>query len=126
MRGGRAKEWANEFIDGAIATGDWGTWEDFRSRLEGSFRDANECLSTQHRLETMRQGSQPAEDFFIGFDAAIRQAGYDEKTHAAVLIHYLEQGLVTSLVDRIYDCDPLPTTYQEWKKKAINLDQLHR
>ncbi len=53
MRGGRAEEWANEFIDGAIAAGDWGTWEDFRSHLEGSFWDANECLSAQHRLETM-------------------------------------------------------------------------
>jgi len=126
MRGGRAEEWANAFIDKAATSGNWGTWEQYRSQLEGTFRDANEALSAQHRLATMRQGSRPAEDYFIAFDADIRLAGYDEKTHACVLISYLEQNLAPGLVDRVYGVDPLPVSYQDWKKKAISLDQLYR
>jgi hypothetical protein len=126
MRGGRAEEWANAFIDTAAASGSWGTWVQFRSQLEGTFRDANEALTAQHRLATMKQGSRPAEDYFIAFDTDMRLAGYDEKTHASVLIGYLEQNLVPGLVDRIYGVDPLPVSYQDWKKKAISLDQLYR
>ena len=37
MRGGSAEEWANEFIDRAMALGSWVTWGEFRSQLEGSF-----------------------------------------------------------------------------------------
>ena len=48
MRGGRAEEWANGFIDKAVRTGNWGTWEQFHSQLEGTFWDANKTLSTQH------------------------------------------------------------------------------
>ena len=125
MRGGRAEQWANAFIDEAITTNSWGTWDQFRSRLERSFRDANEALSAQHRLQTTKQGSRPVEDYFIAFDADVRLAGYDEKTHAGVLISYLEQNLAPPLVDRIYTINPLPTTYQEWKRKAISLDQLY-
>jgi len=125
MRGGRAEEWANEFIDRAVTSGNWGTWEEFHAQLQGSFRDANACLLGQHCLESMKQGSHPAEDYFIAFDAAIRQAGYNEETHGAVLIHYLEQNLNSTLVDRIYDSDPFLLTYKDWKNKAIILDQLH-
>jgi len=126
MRGGRAEEWANAFIDRATTSGSWGTWEQFRSQLQGTFRDANETISAQHRLATMKQGTRPAEDYFIAFDADIRLAGYNEKTHASVLINYLEENLAPALVDRIYGNLPLPVTYQDWKTKAISLDQLHR
>src|SRR6266536_861515 len=34
MRGGRAEEWANEFIDRATASGSWGTWENFIPNLK--------------------------------------------------------------------------------------------
>jgi hypothetical protein len=126
MRGGMAEEWANEFLEKAAEDGTFGTWKDFTDRMDATFKDVNASAKARHRLETMRQERRTAEDFFLEFESTFRRAGFNTRHHDDVLVGYLEKNLHPAIVDRIYDVDPLPTTYEAWKRKAIALDQLHR
>ena len=74
----------------------------------------------------MRQGKKTAEEFFLEVDHLARRAGY-ATGHDDELIRLLEKNVNQSLIDRVYNADSLPTTYEAWRAKIIALDQLsHR
>jgi len=125
MKGGLAGPWADAYTDRALHSDDWGTWEEFMTSLHSTFGDHDEEKTAQHRLDALRQGRKPAEEFFLEFDQLAQRAKYSVN-HDSYLISLLEKALHPGLVDRIYAVEPLPVTYLGWKRKAIALDQLWR
>jgi hypothetical protein len=128
MKGGLAEEWANQFVDTHlnINTPTLGSWTAFTAALEKSFTDPNATISAQHQLETMRQEGRPAEAFFMEFEQVFHTAGYLTPDHDTYLVSTLERNLHPALVDKVYGLEIFPTSYEEWRDKAINFDQLHR
>ena len=128
MRGGLAEQWANQYIDQHLVPGNpsLGTWTSFCAAMGKAFEDSNTEVTTQHRLETMRQDQRPAEEFFMEFEQVFQQAGYSTPVHDTFLISTLERNLHPALVDKIYGLEQLLTRYEEWCDKATNFDQLHR
>jgi hypothetical protein len=142
MKGGTASLFAQNFIDGvyarqaqAVATNAdetnsptsvaWGTWTAFLEQMRLAFKDPNQLATSQHKLSKLMQGKNTAEEFFGEFDQLRRLAGYSEG-HDQYLIELLERALKSSIVYKIYSSDPLPTTYQEFRLKALRLDALER
>ena len=128
MKGGLAEEWANYYIDHHFATNPplLDTWDAFGALMDKAFSDPNIAVTAQHQLETMRQDGCPADGFFIEFEQTFGKAGYSTPTHNGYLISTLERNLHPALVNKIYGLEVFPTTYEEWKLKATNFDQLHR
>lgn len=125
MRDSVAGTWSEAYIDAALATNDWGTWNEFETKLAQSFGDPNEKRNAQNALEALGQDKKTAEEFFLEFDQLARRADY-ATGHDDELICLLEKNANQSLIDRVYDAESLPTTYQGWRTKIINLDQLTR
>jgi Retrotransposon gag protein/Zinc knuckle len=125
MREGVAGSWSEVFIDGALASNSWGDWNAFEEKLKDSFGDPNERRNMQNALDALRQGKKTAEEYFLEFDQLAFRAGY-ATGHDEELIRILEKNIIPSLIDKVYNADTLPSTYQGWRSKIIALDQLAR
>ena len=125
MRDNVAGAWSEAFIDEALTKNSWGSWSDFESKLKESFGDPNEHRNAQDALDTLHQGKTTAEEYFLKFDHLVRTAGY-ASGHDDELICLVEKNVNQSLIDKVYNSDKLPSTYQEWRTKIIALDQLAR
>lgn len=131
MKEGFADKWAQNYLEAKID--DVGevtiidTWKDFLEALDKTFKDANFRLNAQTRLEALKQGSHTADEYFVEFEQLMVQAGF--KTggdHEQYLISRIEQGLNYRLVERVYDSDSLPASYEDYKDKVINIDNMQR
>ena len=76
MKLGHADIWADNFLEEAEESGNWGTWTDFKASLKKSFSDPNLTMHAVEKLETMTQGDLCADAFFQLFETYRRQAGY--------------------------------------------------
>ncbi len=125
MRDNTAGAWSEAFIDEAISKNSWDKWSEFEAKLTKSFGDPNEHRNAQDSLDSLRQGKRTAEDYFLEFDQLARIAGY-ATGHDDELIRVLEKNVNPSLIDKVYNAETLPTTYDQWRTKIIALDQLAR
>ena len=98
MKGGLAGPWADAYTDRALHSDDWGTWEEFMMSLHSTFEDHDEEKTAQHRLDALRQGRKPAEEFFLEFDQLAQRTKYSVN-HDSYLISLLEKALHPRLVD---------------------------
>jgi hypothetical protein len=71
----------------------------------------------------MRQGSDRAETFFAKFEMAQMEAGYDNIFHEDYMVNLLYKALNYKIVERIFSIHPLPTSFNNWKHHAIQIDQ---
>jgi hypothetical protein len=124
MSTGYAEEWANARMDRIIEENNAGTWIDFHRDLTTEFSDANETNKALGQLRALRQSGKSAHEFFTEFDFLFRQAKLTVLNHESILIDMLKQGLNGPLVEKIYAGEHFPVTYDNWKNKAIWLDDL--
>lgn len=126
MTGGLALKWAEEYMDKVNDVNpNWGRWVDFDKLLEKTFADPHEGQQAQHELETLRQGTQTAEEYFMKLLVLAKRAGY-EKDHEAYLINLVERQLNQGLVDKVYASDVFPSTLEGWMEKSVSIDRLWR
>jgi hypothetical protein len=124
MRGGYADEFCQEIVNTAISQSltDWGTWDDFRTKLEDRFRDKNFRKDRREHLEHFRQTKMLVDEYFTKLDMLFADAGV---TDDAEKIRLLEKGLNSDILETIYTSDnPIPSTYDQYKKKAIQLGRM--
>jgi hypothetical protein len=129
MKSGNAQLWAENAVNQAIAQnpdGDpiWGKWPDFKKAMDKAFVDPNEERMAQHSLSTLRQGRSTAKEFFNSFDRLLDLAGYGGAGHDKYLIELMERALNPSIIRKMYAGETVPTTYQDFKTKALAFDAL--
>lgn len=122
MREGLAGMWAETYM-GDHFDGDQfnvGTYAEFIRELDLAFLDPILEEYAKAKLETLRQGRRPAREFFIEFDRLRQDAGWSENYVAMALF---PRALNNRLVEKIcLSLREVPTTYQGWKERAIELD----
>jgi hypothetical protein len=124
MKSGVAGCWANVVVDEAMAsttTSPWGTYATFLAKAKKVFVNPNKLTNTQHQLTNLQQGTETVEEFFVEFEQAWHNTGYSTG-YNPVLIKKLDLAVNKQVVDKIYDLMVIPTTYNDYKKKAINLN----
>ena len=127
MKEGAANEWAQNFTDTAFANDSWGTFSQLMEALQTAFGDPNEAKDSQFRLESFKQGSLTAQEFFAKFEILRRKAKYETKKenasggHDEYLISLLERNLDSSLIRRVYSGDSVPSSYEDFKDKVIRV-----
>lgn len=116
-------KWAQNFIrpklDAAVPV--WGTWTDFWKKVEEAFGDPNKTRNADQALSGLRQGLMTATEFFQKFEIYRSDAGYTAN-HDQHLICLLEKALNKGLIDVMYNAETIPTTYEEFRDKAIRID----
>lgn len=127
MKTGLASQWAENFYEKSMAdtVKGFGKFDAFMKALQETFEDPNKGRNAQHKLATTRQGqNETAEAFFQRFELNRRAAGYTTG-HDDYLIQVLETNLKRDIVKTIYTQE-LPVNYDNWKKRAIQIDQQER
>ncbi|KAG6867223.1 hypothetical protein C0993_005458 [Termitomyces sp. T159_Od127] len=107
MKGEKASKWA-------------------KNQLEFIQEGKEEALTTWEtaaaKIRTLIMGERHADEYNTEFD----NLRHDTKWNEAVLLDRYKLGLEKNLLLKIYQCDPLPTTLQEWQDKADLLDRQWR
>lgn len=122
MKGGNAGPWAERKVKEFAKKGEMPSWDDFSSNLKEEFGDPDPGMTARFRMDQLRQGSMPAEDYSSKFNQLKDETGYNN----AALIEKFERGLDPKLVDRIWELPELPSTLDDYIKKAIKYDKQRR
>jgi hypothetical protein len=85
--------------------------------------DRNEARKAIEEMERLRQGRGTAADYFQSLERLANVAEINYRDDVQVLAR-IEKGLHPKLVDRLYQADHIPTTYEGLKRKAIQIDEL--
>jgi hypothetical protein len=127
MTEGQPVPWSLDFNESVLNADvvNFGTWAAFKEKLKASFEDKEKAKNARTALHQLKQGTQTAEEFFLQFELLRRAAGI---TDEGELVAFLEGGAIDKkiLTQMYYSNTELPATYDDWKKKIIAIDGLHR
>src|SRR5688572_28465798 len=121
MKGGTAGPWAQlkvkEYTQNSVSS-----WNLFLEEFRQVFGDSNPSGTARYKMNQLRQGNLTADEFVARF----RELKQDTLYNDAALVEKVQQGLNSSLVDRIYTLPQMPSNLEEWFAWAIKLDRQWR
>ncbi|KAL5521268.1 hypothetical protein ACEPAG_9191 [Sanghuangporus baumii] len=129
LKSGSASTWAENYVEWASQSGSLtitDTWAAFLDKLNISFEDPNRHQKAFDKLDKMRQGEQEADKFLNDFDIERVRAGLTKSEHDGTLIAKLMKALNSAVVKGVMRTDPAPTTYAQWRKRAVTVDNVER
>ena len=100
----------------------------FLDDLKEAFKATDRTGEAMNKLTNLRQGSKTAEEIATEFRLLAGQAGLERKTHSdnLHLIGLFRNTLRPALSRRILFGETIPTTFEDWVKKAIQYDTNYR
>jgi hypothetical protein len=98
------------------------TWAEFWAAADAVFSPPNVQADAAYKLENLVQGKMAAEGYFTEFDLLAGIADLSQTHFDAHKIRMANRQLNRALVDRIHNITTLPTTWVDYKARAIVLD----
>ncbi len=98
------------------------TWAGFISELDEMFADPNHQATAQRKLTTLHQGDSSVEELIQEFEIH----GSISRLGDVGLVDCFEQAIHPCLQESIYQLEPMPTTWAEWKRKTSLLNNQWR
>jgi hypothetical protein len=125
MKGGDAELWANAYVDKALENDDWGLWVDFLDVMARDFGNKTEPRKALEELGRLQQGKRTAAEYFLKFEqlADIARVDLDRYPNATL---YVEKNVQRVLIDQLYQSDNPPTTYRDYKRRIVVMDEMRR
>lgn len=126
LEGGRAESWKVQYqqdhtaADGSIT---FPTLATFYADLDATFEDPNLTEKSYRKFEELRQNGRTADEFFALFDIYRTRAGLTDPMVDVVLINQLKRALNGRIIMGVMRSSPVPTTYADWRAKAIEIDR---
>ena len=121
--------WKQQYVDRHIIQEDgtvtWPLFKDFTTKLKEDFRYEDQIRNATNQLETIRQGKRTAEELVTEFKLLVGQARLTDETTSDNnhLIRLFQKALNPVLTMRILTTtEKVPTTIQDWYRKAIEFD----
>ena len=129
LKGGHAATWAENYVekhtkDGTLKIEQ--SWEEFLKDLDASFDDPSRFEKAMRQFEQLEQGKKTAEEFFAEFDIIRTKAGLTQEAHDSIVINRLKQALNVRVLEGVIRSNKIPTEYNEWKQRAIEVDKLEQ
>src|SRR5713226_2288091 len=126
MQGGIAEAWKEEYVAKYFeppVTKTAQTFQQFCTDLDANFRDADVGARALQALSCLRQQKMSVDEYTSEFRSLLSRSKITEQ---ASIIQYYRNGLLPAIVDRIYQGEELPATFDKWATKASQLDQLYK
>ncbi|EPQ55793.1 hypothetical protein GLOTRDRAFT_41646, partial [Gloeophyllum trabeum ATCC 11539] len=82
LRGPKAEVWSQNYYDQHFReeTESWGkTWAVFKTEITNVFQDSNLAAQAQIKIDHLRQGQRPVEEYFQELEILMTQAGYKKE-----------------------------------------------
>jgi hypothetical protein len=126
LSGGYTEDFKNEEYNRAVHADpddpDWGTWQDFKRRLDDRFKHKYFAKEAREKLEKCSQGKQRIDEYFTTLDALFDDAGMTDDSEK---IRILERGLNENILEVIYGTGtPIPVGYNNYKNRATSVGRL--
>ena len=131
MKKGSALTWAEQKLN-EYATGDpnvnpvvppWAiTWDDFLVELRAAFGDISRQKTARIRIHDIKQGTRSVDEYNVEFMAEFGLTGFNEEAGLDIW----KKGLKRSIVQRIYNDNPQPTTFAAWRTRGSHYDHVDR
>jgi len=98
--------------------------DDFLKKVLGDFKQEDETRSATNQLERLQQGKGTAEELVTKFKLLVGKANLSSTSTSdhVHLIRMFQRALNPRLADRILYADVVPTTIEDWYKRAIQYD----
>jgi hypothetical protein len=125
MKGGDAELWASAYVDRAIESDDWGQWTDFLDAMARDFGNKTEPRKALEELGRLQQGKKTAAEFFLRFEQLADLAGVDLDRYPNATL-YIEKNIQRVLIDQLYQSDNPPTSYRDYKRRIVVMDEMRR
>ncbi|THH02459.1 hypothetical protein EW145_g6749 [Phellinidium pouzarii] len=77
-------------------------------------------------FQTFVQGKLTADKFFVSFEILCTKAKLNQVAHDTIVIDQLKRALDVKVVMGVMHSSPVPTTYDDWKVKAIQVDRVEQ
>jgi hypothetical protein len=121
---GTAEAWAQVAQDKYEYEG-WPPWPVFLDTFKQRFEDRTAEEDAYLALDTLKQGTGSAEDYFDRFEMLCTQGDIDPYLpgNLPFMKRYIEQQVSRSIIRSIYISGQVPTDYHELKTRIINIDQ---
>ncbi|EPQ58709.1 hypothetical protein GLOTRDRAFT_127204 [Gloeophyllum trabeum ATCC 11539] len=127
LRGPKAENWSQNYYDQFFKddTENWDkTWAAFKTDITTVFQDSNLAAQAQIKIDHLRQGQRPVEEYFQELEILMTQAGYRKEDQ--YILKTVRTSVNDALVDKVYGQVTVPTTYDGWKDVLIKLDNAWR
>jgi hypothetical protein len=98
---------------------------DFLDSMVRDFRNKTELRKALEELGRLQQGKRTAAEFFLKFEqlADIANVDLDRYPNATL---YVEKNVQRVLIDQLYQSDNPPTTYRDYKRRIVVMDEMRR
>ena len=120
MRGGpAARVWSDNEIEKGLDNNSWGTWKNFKKRLDENFSDPNREMVARNHLLSFKQQGMKATDFFTALELWFRMG---KVTDAKEKHDYALNALDRTLYDQ-FILIGTPSTYDALKVKMLQMER---
>ncbi|THH07486.1 hypothetical protein EW145_g3349 [Phellinidium pouzarii] len=129
LKGGHVATWAENYVDSRTVVGMMmltATFNDFMMEFAQAFDDPNRAEKAMGEFQTFMQGKLTADQFFASFEILRTKAKLNQVAHDAIVIDRLKRALDAKVVMGVMHSSPVPTTYNDWKAKVIQVDQVEQ
>ena len=113
------KQWIERNTQGGFIQ--FPSFNDFIAKLNTAFNLVDAVRDSMHKLRTLKQGTRSAEEMVTKFNLFCSQAGITQSGNVT-LINLFQPALNKPLLEKILDSETVPTTFNSWKTKVIQLN----
>jgi hypothetical protein len=124
MRGPLVDEFVQEVTNTAFAQTpvDFGSWIDFKRKLDDRFQHKNFAREAREKLEVFRQDKRLVDEYITKLEMLFTDGGLADE---AEKIRILEKGLRYDILEVIYSGnEAVPNTYVAYRDKALNIGRM--
>jgi Retrotransposon gag protein/Zinc knuckle len=120
MKGGAAEIWAERFVR-ERGDSSYGSWDDFVASLRESFTDHTAERRARDELDRFTQDRLGVDEFFNRLESLFSDAAMTTESEK---IRAVERATNKTIIDQIYVSGNLPTTYDDYRRRVLNIGRL--
>lgn len=117
-----AHSWFHPHLDRRTGAYAWTTYADFLSAFEAAFGDPNPRKTAEDKLRALKQGNRECSQVLAEFLTITAVLHYSDENLISAFEHVLNEGVT----DRIYSQPEPPTSFEEFSKLCIVMDNNQR
>jgi len=123
VQGGVAEAWKDNLLD-ELAKGESEveSAEQLFTKIRNDFGETSEEERKIEQLRTIEQRERTCDEYVQEFKKVARRSSYEGRP----LIKEFKRGLNGAIRRKLAEAEELPTTIEEWQKRAVRLDRNQR
>src|SRR5271154_440812 len=128
MKTGRAAQYATAWVITIVGGGTLPVTDmaGFWKIMDDTFQQSDRAMMAQRQVNDLRQGQGSAQDYFVQLEMTLFKAGWTDAKYDEVKLSASLRGLNQPLLNRLYSAAEVPTDWEKFKKRVVEIDNNFR